>query len=201
MPAFHTVQNFQEKGVKSLHGRVDIGIIRGIKNGDLTSFERFYKILFPRLQNFVSQYVPEHKAEDLIQEAFIKVWETRAIIDEKKSLSAFVFTIVRNQAINSIRQAKNERKYIESLLVENTHQETYYLDFLTLEEKEKMHEAALAEVNRLITELPAKCQEVFVMSKIKQMKTKAIAAELDISVKAVEKHISRGYKLIRKQLR
>lgn len=58
----------------------------------------------------------------------------------------------------------------------------------------------VALVRDAIRDMPERCQEVFVLSRIKGMNYQQIADELSISVKAVEKHISRALTLCRKRV-
>ena len=53
---------------------------------------------------------------------------------------------------------------------------------------------------RSIRQLPPKCQEIFVLSKMNGLTYGEIAEELDLSVKTVENQIGRGLKLLREML-
>ncbi|VFR27367.1 Sigma factor, ECF subfamily [plant metagenome] len=55
-------------------------------------------------------------------------------------------------------------------------------------------------VRTAIRDMPRRCQEVFVLSRIKGMSYQQIADQLSISVKAVEKHISRALSLCRQRV-
>lgn len=56
------------------------------------------------------------------------------------------------------------------------------------------------EITRCVNALPDKCKKVFIMSRYHDLKNREIAEKLNITVKAVEKHISKALKDIRTHL-
>jgi len=68
-------------------------------------------------------------------------------------------------------------------------------------ERRALAQEDIALVREAIRSMPRRCQEVFVLSRIKGMSYQQIADELSISIKAVEKHISRALTLCRQRVR
>ena len=64
---------------------------------------------------------------------------------------------------------------------------------------------AFQEIEQIIQEtlsgLPAQCRKVFELSRFREMKNKEIAEELNISVRTVEGHISKGIKTFKTALK
>lgn len=60
---------------------------------------------------------------------------------------------------------------------------------------------AMEIVNRTLAKLPARTREIFIMSRMKNMSHKEIAAKLDITTKGVEFHISKALKELRISLK
>lgn len=54
------------------------------------------------------------------------------------------------------------------------------------------------QVQQILKQLPERSQQIFKMSRFEELKNKEIAERLGISVKIVERHISRALKLLRK---
>lgn len=77
-------------------------------------------------------------------------------------------------------------------------------DFSSLERFENDETLETQELQRLIHEaifsLPPKCRDVFNKSRMDNLSNKEIAEQMNISVKAVEGHISRALKQIRAYL-
>jgi RNA polymerase sigma-70 factor (ECF subfamily) len=55
-------------------------------------------------------------------------------------------------------------------------------------------------VQQIMNDLPAKCKQVFAMSRIDQLSNKEIASLLDISIKTVEAQITKALKIFKKKL-
>ena len=71
-----------------------------IKRGDTKAFEMTFRRFPPRLEAFACRYTNDSiEAEDIVQEAFLKLWERRELL-ENISLSAFLFMLVRNDCLN-----------------------------------------------------------------------------------------------------
>lgn len=131
-------------------------------------------------------------AEDIVQEVFIKVWEKRANVDSKR-LKSFLFTIANNMMINHMNHLKVVSRYEGEVSVD-TNDERRSPQFI-LEEKEFEK-----KLNRCLESMPEGCREVFLMNRIDKMKYSEIAELLDISVKAVEKRMSKALGIVREQI-
>ena len=131
-------------------------------------------------------------AEDIVQEVFIKVWEKRASV-EQKTLKSFLFTIANNLMINHMNHLKVVAKHEGAMKVgeQNERKSPQFI----LEEKEFE-----AKLNRCIELMPEGCREVFLMNRIDKLKYGEIAETVGISVKAVEKRMSKALSIIREQI-
>ena len=68
-------------------------------------------------------------------------------------------------------------------------------------EDELDNQILLEKIRLEIDKLPPKCREVFILSKVKGMKYKEIAEELNISTKTIENHMTKALKMIRDSMR
>ncbi len=136
-------------------------------------------------------------SQDLVQDAFLKLWEKPGIISTIESPKAYLFQAVRNNCLNH-RRHLNIKHSVEGELVAKLHsveKDAYFDDnnplqsLLELEINGKMDE--------IVQSMPEKCRQVFKMSRRDFLKNKEIAKKLDISVKMVEKHISKALALLR----
>ena len=131
-------------------------------------------------------------AEDIVQEVFIKVWEKRANV-EQKTLKSFLFTIANNLMINHMNHLKVVARHEGEVKV-GPRSERKSPQFI-LEEKEFE-----IKLNRCIEMIPEGCREVFLMNRIDKLKYDEIASRVGISVKAVEKRMSKALAIIREQI-
>ena len=125
-------------------------------------------------------------AEDIVQETYIKLWEkSRAkIITQPKS---YLFASVRNRCLDKHRQQQFSTQAPEN--------HCYSQEQLHIQ----LDEYAVLE--HLLTMVPLKSREIFEMSRSLQMKYSEIAEEMNISVKTVEKHISRTLNFLLTELK
>ena len=74
-----------------------------IRKGDHDAFKTFYEEHYDGLYRFmVSRGMSHAEAEDLVQKAFVMIWEKRDGIDESKSLRAYLFQIAYSRMLNHV---------------------------------------------------------------------------------------------------
>lgn len=162
-----------------------------------SDFDNVYRQYFPRLFSFALKIIGnENHAKDLIQDIFIKIWESPEEIKAKYT-EAYLFKTVRNGSLNYIRHLNVEDKLKQISKERLKGEELYYIDMVRDEPTLLIEEELNLEIKRVMEELPSKCQEVFKLSRIEGLKNKEIAEKLDISTKSVEKHISKALKVYR----
>lgn len=156
-------------------------------------FARIHAKIAKDLHNFLfykfgSQYNPD----DIVQEAFVKLWENCKNVPEEKAKS-FLYTVGNNLAINKTKHQKVVWSY-EKSQDEKATIDHYDPSFL-LEEKEYERKlqnalASLSEEKRL----------TFMLNKVEGKKHQEIADMLGISKKAVEKRIYVALKELREKI-
>lgn len=75
----------------------------------------------------------------------------------------------------------------------------YYNISLTkvIESSTDYKEQHILKLEKCLEELPKRCKEVFINKRLKGFRSKEIAENMDISIKTVEGHITRAFKLIK----
>lgn len=148
-------------------------------------FREYSKTLF----NFLYYKSGNQKlAEDLTQEAFLKLWINCSKVNFEKA-KGYVFTTGQNLMLNTFKHNKIKLKF-ENLGHSGKDAETpAYL----LEEKELKK-----QIEEAISELPEKQREAFLLSRIDKKTYKEIAEILGISRQAVEKRIYNALDSLRK---
>jgi RNA polymerase sigma-70 factor (ECF subfamily) len=132
-------------------------------------------------------------AKEIVQDAFISLWEKRDSIDLSKPVKSYLTTIIYNKSLNYLRDNKKFNKDI--LTFENLYplSEQMTSDKLVTAEMEQKIKAS-------IQELPEKCREIFVLSRFQNLKYQQIADKLQISVKTVEAQMSKALQHMRERL-
>jgi RNA polymerase sigma-70 factor (family 1) len=144
------------------------------------NFQEIYKSYAKPLRNYLYYKCGDlEKAEDLSQEALIKLWENcQAVIFEKAK--SYLYTIGQRLMINHIRHQKVVLNFAKDNVVSSTQENPEF----TLREKE--FEIIL---EKAISELSDIQRETFLMNRMDKMSYAEIAEALGISVKAVEKRM------------
>ena len=131
-------------------------------------------------------------AEDIVQEVFIKVWEKRSGIDAS-TLKSLLYTMANNLMINHMNHLKVVSKH-EDAVMSGSQSERVSPQFI-------MEEREFAEkLNNCLASMPDGCREVFLMNRMDKLKYGEIATRLEISVKAVEKRMSKALSIVREKI-
>ncbi|MFY9153521.1 MAG: RNA polymerase sigma-70 factor [Prolixibacteraceae bacterium] len=171
-----------------------------IKQGDQQALGTFFTIYFARLNDFARKIVGvEAISQDIVQEVFLKVWEKRADI-EVVNIEAFLFRLVRNRCIDYIKHTKVENNRMEKIQFKSKFEELYRIDFVGNEPYLLIEKELQLQIEKTIQSLPDRCREVFIHSRIHGLKNREVAEKLNISIKNVERHLSRALQSFRENL-
>ncbi len=150
------------------------------------------------LKRFIKRFTSaSHNVDDFVQETFLKGFaaELRMQINEPK---AFLFKIAKNVVLTEVRKdARSPRGYlkdiddISQILDENQATTEEWLD----------GRKKLILFSKAVAQLTPRCREAFLMRRIDNLQYKQIANRMDISVSAVEKHVTTGLLRCNKYLR
>jgi RNA polymerase sigma-70 factor (ECF subfamily) len=158
---------------------------------DEKQFEKAFKEYFPLLSKVAFSLVKnEDAAKDIVQHVFFKLWDKRDKYKIEISLKAYLYKAVMNSSLNYLEKEKRITPLTPSLI--KTQEQTIEPEYEQVELADQLKNA--------ISELPAKCQAVFSLSRFEGMSNKEIAQHLDISVKGVEKHIGKALKTLKTRL-
>lgn len=156
-------------------------------------FKKYYSKLYGYALRFVSN---EEIAEDILQEVFITFWEKRNVLNSI-SISSLLFCMVRNACLNYLKhKALVENLSIEYLSDINGEERLFMTDFALSADEQTLYEELKIQIKNVISILPDRAREVFLLSRFNGLKNREIAEKLNISTTAVEKHISNSLKKI-----
>ena len=157
--------------------------------------EEVYSSLFKANSKTVFNYIyykfgNEEKAYDVVQEAFIKLWENCAKVSPEKAKS-FVYTVANNLYLNLIKAEKVRQNYAALSRKEVSHESPEFL----MEEQEYKE-----KLDRALASLPENQRTVFLLNRIDGKKYAEIAEMEGVSVKAIEKRMHLALKTLREQI-
>lgn len=130
------------------------------------------------------------QADDLVQEAFIKLWQNCGKVTKEKAKS-FLFTVCNNAFLNEVAHKKVVLKHAKSQPKKTNFQSPEFLM-----EEEEFHE----KLKKSLENLTEAQRTAFLLNRIEGKKYAEIAEMLNISIKAVEKRMSQALATLRKEI-
>ena len=171
----------------------DAACLISFKNGDISAFEEIYNRYWFQLYSIAfKQTQSKQEAEEMVQTVFERIWKNRDHV-VIKNIGAYLAVSLRNILIDFLRQKESLKNKMIPLKDESFG--------MNAGEEKIRHHQLIHSVEELLLQLPEKTQTVFRLSRFEEKSVKEIAAQLQLSEKAVEYHISRSLKLLREFLK
>lgn len=176
-------------------------LINDLSAGRREAYEYLFATYYPRLRNYASHFILDvDDIEDIIQDCFVNLWNRRAMITGI-SLSSMLFTMVRNGCLNFLKHKAIANGYrMEGIKEANGSEALYNFDFLGSADEELLYHELQRQIDDALQQLPERTRQVFRLSRFEGLKNREIAEQLGISVKVVEKHITKALSLLRKEI-
>ncbi|HEA21120.1 hypothetical protein LCGC14_1461250 [marine sediment metagenome] len=148
-------------------------------------FEKYYETLVL----FANRFLPlRDECEDLVQDAFVGLWEHKTIFPDDISSKVFLYKTVRNKCYNVIKHNKVKDKYAANV-VHSLEDDNLFL-------KQVLEEEILRQLHEAIETLPERKKAIIRLS-LKGFKNNEIGEELGIKIQTVKTLKSQAYKLLR----
>lgn len=159
------------------------------------AFTRIYDIYYPKVFHFAKLYATsEQDIAEIVQDVFVKLWENRHKLSEEKGLEGLLFIMTRNLIFNAGRS-----KIRESVFKMTVVRAMEAMDSGNLED-EVIATDLKAYIDELISVLPPRQREIFILSREQQLSYREIAERFNITEKAVERHIYLALKFLKKNI-
>ena len=163
-------------------------------DGDEDAFCELYASYKNRLIYFAMRFLKSREyAEDIFQDAFTVIWQSRRFINPDTSFSSYLYTIVRNRILNQLRSLDNHDKLREQILSQT-------VDY-TNETHEKVLENDLKQlIDKGMQMLTPRQREIFKMSREQHLSHREIAETLGITINTVQESVSTSLRTLRSYL-
>lgn len=163
-----------------------------MKTTPLSSYTEVYTTYFPRLVRFSQTYLlSREEAENIVQDVFLYLWEHPETQESIRHTQAFLFTMVKNRCIDYLRQQtqeQNKRRPLTELQEKELQLKLYSLQQFASEGLFRTDTEALLQ--KVIDDLPPRCREIFLLSRLDGLHHKEIAERLHISTNTVEGQVA-----------
>ncbi len=161
--------------------------------GNKKAFDLIYRDYSAAMYSICLRYTKnEDKAADVLQEAFIKIYQKRESFNPDYTLGGWIRRIVINEAINMYHSEK-KFEYIEDERYFEAEEEVE----LFIEDSNRNIKAILSEI---LDELPEGYRTVFKLHVLDNLKHTEIAELLSISVNTSKTQLMKARKLIQLKL-
>lgn len=173
----------------------DIELLHFASQDDQVAFaELFNRYKVSIFQHAFLFYQDYDKAQDVVQELFLKLWQKRTDIKVQSSLKGYIHKATRHLILNQLAHVEVVEKF-----------NTYYLDAHPdgiNEIEEKLQEKELLEIlQQKIDSMPRKMQKIFKMSREENLSHKEISEKLNITTKTVRQQIYNALLLLKSNLK
>ena len=157
------------------------------------AFRYLYDKYASTLRYFSAKYVDDDATiEDVVQDAFLNLWEKRNEFKTESTIKAYLYKIVRSFSVDTIRRRNIANRYAEKIVLEKEDQE-FFLENIVESEVFQM-------IQTVFNELSPSCREVYQLS-LHGKSQEEISQLLDISINTVKKHKNNANHYMRERLK
>ncbi|MBQ9570614.1 MAG: sigma-70 family RNA polymerase sigma factor [Prevotella sp.] len=161
------------------------------KNGQI---DTLYAELYAPLMNYAARFLTNDysmMAEDCVQEAIIKAYQTRDTFTSPYQLKSYLFTCIHNNCVSVLRKASSRQNYV--LMPKEEIEQEFSASMIEQETIDMLHAA--------IRELPEKYQQLFELNYEQGLKNEEVARLLEISINGFNKRKAKMISLLRDKFR
>jgi RNA polymerase sigma-70 factor (family 1) len=170
-------------------------LIKAFKNGDIKAFEALFAKYHKRLYLYIFNMLQSKEdTEEIVQDAFVKIWERREQYIDDYPFSSFLFKIAKNSFLNFIRKKVNKSVVDEHFDWIMEHSESPTDEYLIYRETKLI-------VDKIIESLPPKRREIFKLRRIDGLSRTEIAKSLGISIITVDSQLMKANKYVKDELK
>ncbi|SDS72832.1 RNA polymerase sigma-70 factor, ECF subfamily [Mucilaginibacter mallensis] len=169
----------------------DEEILPELISGRVEAFTVLYERYNRNIYQFVYKFVHSAElADDLTQEIFIKLWNSRQQLSHVESFKAYLLVSARNHTLDSLKAALRSEKAIGEV-VKNFVMQRKATD-------ERLLDADYtAFLQRELAKLPGRTREIFRLCRKEGHTYEEVAHELGVSKSAVKNHMVFAMKVLK----
>ena len=174
----------------------DSGVVTAFLGGEERAFEELVVRYQTRLLNFIYRTVGDReRAEDLVQEVFIRVYRHLHRFDRSKKFSTWVYTIASNLAKNELRNRSRNPLVLFQTVKKNWQDEDRPLEFEDSSTRpddmyRKRHLRQVVEES--VAKLPEHHRDVFVLRELEGKSYEEIAEITGCNLGTVKSRLNRA---------
>ena len=181
---------------EQLRAADDSAVVTAFLNGEERAFGELVERYQTRLLNFIYRTIGDRdRAEDLVQEVFIRVYRHLHRFDRSKKFSTWVYTIASNLAKNELRNRSRNPLVLFQTMQGSGDDEDRPLEFedATSRPDDMYRKRHLRElVEDTVAKLPEHHRQVFVLRELEGKSYEEIAEITDCNLGTVKSRLNRA---------
>ena len=175
----------------------ECGLIKGLQHGNEQCYVQLVRTQHGRLLNIARRYLADDEACDVVQETFLKVFESIHDFRQDAGLKTWLQRIVINSCLNRLRKSSREREVSLSDMLAHQHRTLIWPGRVDeLIERQQLQHLVRIQIRRL----PETLRTVLTLRDIKGFSSAETADALKISVPAVKVRLHRARRALRQLL-
>lgn len=168
-------------------------MIRFTENEKTRRFDATYQRTYGKLYTvFLKISKDVSLTKDILQQAYIKLWNKWDELDHQQDLYPLIYTYSRNIFIDEVRKITNRRNMERSLVIQQNACEA---------DEVFMAKEAQAVIAAVVEKMPPRRKEVFLLSREGGFSHKQISRQLSLSANTVERHVQDALIMLKKEVK
>lgn len=166
-------------------------LVKALKEGNQLAFSIVYKTYVAQTFSLAFKYLLNKElAEDAVQNLFLKLWLKKEEIDETKPINRYLFTMLKNDLLNMLRDSKKNIYLLEDCL-------SMVLELEDNSQNENLKQEQMNIIQQALEQLSPQRRKVFEMKVSGKYSNQEIADKLNLSINTIKFQYSQSLKQIR----
>ena len=166
-------------------------LVKALKEGNQLAFSIVYKTYASQNFSLAFKYLLNKElAEDAVQNLFLKLWLKKEEIDETKPINRYLFTMLKNDLLNTLRDSKKNIYLLEDCL-------SMVLELEDNSQNENLKQEQMNIIQQALEQLSPQRRKVFEMKVSGKYSNQEIADKLNLSINTIKFQYSQSLKQIR----
>ncbi len=175
----------------------DISLVHQLKQGNQLAFTNLYKMYSAQAFSLAFKYLCNKElAEDAVQNLFMKIWLKREELEEDRPLNRFLFTILKNDLLNILRDSKSNIFVLDDCL-----EFLNYLDGEPDSAQQEIDREQLDMIREAVGKLSPQRRKIFSMKVSGKYTNQEIADQLGLSLNTIKFQYSQALKQVKSFVR
>lgn len=162
----------------------------------MAGWKTLYKVFYRSLCSYVLTFIKDREvAEDIVQETFIRIWESSKQFSGTEELIRYLYKANYNNALLYIRNKNNRENILAKIGTESEHSENPDELFANT-----IREELIRHLHEHLQKLPKERKEIMLLS-ISGLSGAEIAEKLGISISTVKNQKNKTFKQLRSKMK